>query len=175
MPFAARQRVRDDVVSLGRLLSSITKSPGTITRERYLAELHPETPEDGNAFFDAIAGRGADALDSTIPQEQLQNLRDKTARIKTWVNKEVAHYDPRTGEFSAGLTFGDVHQAIDLIYTTMNRYQQLLLGVTIAGSVIMSPWEAVFRVAWIPGDEAYRRVMEAARDKEQERMSRLGE
>jgi len=46
--------VADDVVSLGRLLDRIAKSPKVISRERYLAELHPTTPGLGNEFFDKL-------------------------------------------------------------------------------------------------------------------------
>jgi len=74
------------------------------------------------------------------------------------VSNEVAHYNRNTGEFSAGLTFGDVHQAMDLTFATLNHYNRLILGSTTSGSVTMTPWEAVFRVACIPDDDAWRYV-----------------
>ena len=74
------------------------------------------------------------------------------------MSNEVAHYNSKTGQFSEGLTFGDVHEAMDLIFETLNHYNRLILGVPISGSVTMSPWEAVFKVAWIPSDDAYRHV-----------------
>lgn len=162
--------VSDDVVSLGRLLDRIAKSPNVLSRERYLAELHPDTPQLGNEFFDELTAPGAKAIDPDVPQGHLERLRTETARVREWVNKEVAHYDPKTGQFSEGLTFGDVHEAIDLIFETLNHYNRLILGSTTAGSVLMPPWEAVFKVAWIPDDAAYRRVAETAQENDRRRM-----
>ncbi len=167
--------VSDDVVSLGRLLDRIAKDPFVLSRERYLAELHGGDRSIGNEVFDKLTSPGAKAIDPAVPTADLERLRAKTASIKTWVDKEVAHYDPATGRFSEGLTFGDIHQAIDLIFRTMNRYRQLILGSTIAGSVTMVPWQAVFRYAWIPDDEAWRAVIEKVDEKDRERMNQLGE
>lgn len=150
--------VSSEVVSLGRLLTRISEQPNVLTRERYLAQLHPTTPEMGNKFFDELVGQGARAIDPATPAAHLEQLKDKTAKVRDWVSNEVAHYSKNTGEFSQGLTFGDVHQAMDLIFETLNHYNRLILGSTTSGSVTMPPWEAVFRVAWIPDDDAYRHV-----------------
>lgn len=169
---ATRRQVEvgDDVVSLGRLLDRIVKAPNVLSRDRYLAELHSDTPELGNEFFDALTAPGAKAIDPAVPQNHLERLRRETANIKTWVDKEVAHYDPRTGRFSEGVTFGDVHKAIDLIFETLNYYNRLILGSTTAGSVTMPPWEAVFTVAWLD-DAAWRRVAEKMQKIDRRRMS----
>ena len=156
--------VSDDVVSLGRLLDRIAKSPNVLSRARYLAELHPDTPQLGNEFFDSLTAPGALAIDADVPREHLERLRNETAKVREWVDKEVAHYDPKTGQFSEGLTFGDVHQAIDLIFETLNQYNQLILGTPTAGSVTMPPWEAVFKVAWIPDDAAWKQVVQIAQE-----------
>lgn len=161
--------VDDDIVSLGRLLDRIAKSPSIVSRERYLAELHPATPDLGNEFFDALVGPGAKALDAATPLADLQRLRGGTAKVREWISNEVAHYNTKTGQFSEGLTFGDVHEAMDLIFGIFNRYNQLILGRTVAGSVSMPPWEAVFRVSWIPDDNAYRRVALAQQQADERR------
>lgn len=150
--------VRSDVVSLGRLLDRVAKAPAVLSRERYLAELHPSTPDLGNQFFDALVGPGAKVVDAAAPLADLYRLCKGTGKVRDWVSNEVAHYNANTGRFSEGLTFGDVHEAMDLIFEIFNRYNQLILGRTVDGSVSMSPWEAVFRVAWIPDDDAYRQV-----------------
>lgn len=161
--------VDDDVVSLGRLLDRIAKSPRVLSRDRYLAELHPTTPDLGNEFFDALVAPGAKALDAATPLADLERLREGTDKVRSWVSNEVAHYNAKTGQFSEGLTFGDVHQAMDLVFEIFNRYNQLIYGRTVAGSVSMPPWEAVFRVAWIPDDEAYRRVALAQQQADERR------
>ena len=161
--------VSDDVVSLGRLLDRISKSPSVVTRERYLAELHPRRPDLGNQFFDELVSPGAKALDATTPLAHLEKLRIETVEVREWVNKEVAHYDRDTGKFSERLTFGDVHRGIDLLFETMNYYQQLLRGVTISGSVTMAPWEAVFRVRWIPDDGSWQYVVRTQQETDDRR------
>ena len=169
---AVRRQVEvdDDVVSLGRLLDRIAKSPNVLSRERYLAELHPTTPELGNEFFDDLVGPGARAIDAATPLADLARLRDGTARVRDWVSNEVAHYNKNTGEFSSGLTFGDIHAAMDLIFEIYNRYNQLILGSTTAGSVTMPPWEHVFTVQWIPSEEDYVRVAQTQQDTDNRRM-----
>lgn len=58
--------VSEDVASLGRLLDHIAMFPTVLSRERYLAELHPTTLEMGNKFFDALVGAGAKAIDPPL-------------------------------------------------------------------------------------------------------------
>jgi hypothetical protein len=62
-----------------------------------------------------LTSPGAEALDSFVSLGHLKDLQAATSKIKTWIDKEVAHYDPNTGRFSEQLTFGDVRRAIDLI------------------------------------------------------------
>ena len=150
--------VRKDVISIGRLLDGVSKNAGAVTRKRFLHELYPGESDLGNQFFDELAGAGAMALDASVPTDQLQRLESVTAQVREWVTKEVAHFDPATGSFSERLTFGDVHGAIDLLFQTMNYYQQLLLGQTVDDSITMAPWEAVFREPWINDDGAWRFV-----------------
>ena len=87
--------MRGDVVTLGRLLDRIAKNPKVVTRQRYLARLHPLTADLGNEFFDELVGSGADVLDPATPLEHLAELRTETAEVRDWVNKELAHYDTR--------------------------------------------------------------------------------
>jgi len=169
---AVRRQVEasGDVVSLGRLLANIAQAPNVLSRARYLAELHPTSPEMGNEFFDALVGPGAKAIDPATPLAHLEELKEKTAKVRDWVSNEVAHYNLGTGKFGEGLTYRDIHQAMDLIFDTLNHYNRLILGSTTSGSVTMDPWEAVFRVAWIPDDAAYRHVVLTQQETDDRRM-----
>jgi hypothetical protein len=149
--------VADDVVSLGRLLDRIAKAPNVLTRERYL-ELHAHNKRLGDKFFDDLTSPGAKAIDPEMPRRDLKRLRDETAKVREWVTKEVAHWDPKTGTFGEGLTYADVHEGIDLIFEVMTPYRQLILGDTIDVGVTMPPWYAAFTVPWIPNDEALETV-----------------
>jgi hypothetical protein len=163
--------VKKGVVSLARLLGSVARSPGVVSRERFVAELYPDDPRDGNGDFDRLVGQGVNALSRRVVRDELKDLANGTAKVKTWIDKEVAHYDRNTGQFSEGLTFDDVHEAVDLIFDVYSRYCALLLGSQVLRFVaIQQPWEAVFRHPWIPDDDALRHVRQAAREKEQGRL-----
>jgi len=162
--------VADGVVSLGRLLDHIAKFPTVLSRKRYLAELHHATPDLGNEFFDSLVGPGAMSIDPATPLRHLEELREGTSKVRKWVSNEIAHYNKRTGEFSEDLTFGAVHEAMDLIFVILNHYNRLILGSTTSGSLTMPPWEAVFRVAWIPDEGAFRHVMQVQRETDNARM-----
>lgn len=153
---AIRRQVdkRTDVVSLRRLLDEIEANPHVISRARYLAKLHPSDRRTGEELFDQLVGPGAVTLEKDKPATDIGRLEEGTRRIVTWVNKEVAHYDPSTGKFSEGLTFGDLHGAVDLIFEIFNYYGQLILGRLVAEKVVMPRWEQVFRVAWIPDERS---------------------
>ncbi len=56
------------------------------------------------------------------------------------------------------------------MFETMNYYNQLLLGSTTSGTVTMDPWEAVFRVAWIPDDEAWEQVVRTQQETDDRRL-----
>jgi hypothetical protein len=159
--------VRGDVISVGRLLKEIGRSPGVVTRERYLARIYAEDDQRmGNKDFDQLVGEGEEALSSDVPRNQLSALQSEAKTVTTWVNKEVAHFDSSDGDFSESLTFGDVHRSIDSIFRTFNYYCKLLRGNMVIGSVALAPWESVFTVAWIPNQDALRRVRRVATDKE---------
>ena len=162
--------VRDDVISLGRLLTHSAAQPNVLTRERYLAVLHPDDHQMGNEFFDNLVAPGAKAIDPATPTAHLEELRRKTAKVRDWVSNEVAHFSKKTGHFSVGLTFGDVHESMDAIFEVLNHYNRLILGSTTSGSVTMDPWEAVFRVAWIPDDDAWRYVALTQHETDNRRM-----
>jgi hypothetical protein len=165
--------VRRDVVSLARLLGSIARSPSVLSRERFLAELYPNDPRDGNEFFDELVSPGADSIDDSVVREELSRLESGTAKVKTWIDKEVAHYDRNTGQFGEDLTFGDVHEAVDLIFDVYSRYCALLLGSQVLRFVAMQPWEVIFRHPWIADDDALRHVRQALREKEQRRLGAI--
>jgi hypothetical protein len=106
--------------------------------------------ELARGWFDDLAGQGGEFIDPAVPEQDLAELHTETETIREWVNKEVAHYDVRRGEFGVGLTFGSLHQAIEQIHSLMNKYMQLTRSTTVADDVTMDPWQVIFRVAWGP-------------------------
>lgn len=157
---------RDDVISLVRLLKQVASRPSVITRQRYLERLPSEAKSLGNGFFDTLVADGEEVLGRERPKRELEDLLLTTGQIITWVNKEIAHYDPKVGEFSQGITFEAIHGAVDMIFNTMNRYQQFFFCATVHRSVLLPPWEANFREAWLPTREAWERAANQVRELE---------
>lgn len=117
--------IRDDVISLARLIDRVRRFPHVLSRDLYAERVSGwVSREEADAEFDRIIGRG-DHIDPAIPTGDLQALRGGTERNRTWVTKEVAHYDPRRGKFVAGLTYADLHAAVDLVIDTAMTYRSL--------------------------------------------------
>ncbi|MGH9198143.1 MAG: hypothetical protein ACRD1T_20720, partial [Acidimicrobiia bacterium] len=76
-------------------------------------------------------------------------LLSGTDKIRAWATKEVAHYDPDRGQFIAGLTYQDLHDAVDVVIDMARLYRSRILGSDIARDIAMMGWESVFHVSWI--------------------------
>lgn len=149
--------VRTDVVSLGRLIQEVAAFPQVISRDRFLASHRPDDRGMAQGFYDNLVGAGLSSLPRAAPEADLARLSAGVEHIRTWVDKEIAHWDPRRGEFSAGLTFGDLHASIDLIFEMMNRYRCLLAIGNVHDEVGLPPgWTRVFEWAWAPQAERNR-------------------
>lgn len=140
--------VREDVVSLGRLIDRVWRYPTVLTRERFHAN-----PGQGSSIaegnFEALAGEG-DFINPEIPAQDAEDLRTKTATVRGWVNKAVAHADAK-GRDAPPLE--EVHASIDAIFELFSKYYTLVHGPVVGGDVLMSNWPVVFRVPWIPDEQ----------------------
>jgi hypothetical protein len=87
---------------------------------------------------------------NVIPAQDMKDLRGKTALVRGWVNKAVAHADA-TGREAPPLS--EIHTCVDVVFDLFNKYGQLIRGVTTDNDVVMSPWARVFRMQWIPDDQ----------------------
>lgn len=164
--------IRNDVISLGRLLQQVARHPQALSRDRFYAETSGHnTREAASEEFSRVVGPG-DFIDSAIPEADLAYLRELTETVRTMVTKEFAHYDPGMGQFSEGVTFGDLHDAIDVIVQLARKYRSMILGSDFYPDVAMTPWEGIFLVPWAAeGDLGH--VMELIEHKRRERLDRL--
>ena len=62
---------------------------------------------------DSYVGAGREYLDQTIVQSELDELANKTAKLKRFVNKRVAHHDEK--KFDAIPKYRDLDEAIDFL------------------------------------------------------------
>jgi hypothetical protein len=140
--------VRDDVVSLGRLIDRVWRYPTVLTIERFFeAQGHDDSLAIG--WFEELAGSG-EFINPEIPAQDLQDLRDKTAKVRSWVNKAVAHKDAKG---SGPPPLSEIHACIDVVFDLFNKYGQLIRGVSTQNDVVMRIWPVVFKTQWIPDDQ----------------------
>ena len=141
--------VRDDVVSLGRLIDRVWRYPTVFTRTRFVNMQGIDEADMVNGWFDDLAGTG-DYVNPEIPAQDMEDLREKTAVVRGWVNKAIAHKDA-TGRDPPPLS--EIHSCIDVIFELFNKYGQLIRGVSTSKDVVMPIWPVVFRTQWIPDDQ----------------------
>ena len=159
---AIRRQVepRSDVVSLGRLIDHVWRYPTVLSRERFVAMQVASSgyEDEAHRWFDSIAGTGRDFINPETPARDMHDLIEKTAKVRKWVNKSVAHLSERR---PAGPPLTDLHQALEDVATLFQKYAGMILGAHIMiEEVIMQPWVHIFRPAWIGSDDDLRAVME---------------
>lgn len=151
--------VREDVVSLGRLIDRVWKYPTALTRERYRRTQGLDDVRMVDEWFRELAGTG-DYINPEIPAADMERLRQDTATVRNWVNKAVAHTDQRERDAPS---LAQIDDAIDSVVELFRKYYALVVGASMIPNVVMTPWPVVFRVAWIPDDqwqEVMRKVFE---------------
>ena len=140
-----------DVVSLGHLIQQVRRYPHDLSRDRYIERTAGwQSATEATGFFDEMVGPGRDHVDPNMARSDLAKLKTRTARIVGYVDNEVAHYNQAKGQFSQGLTFGDITQGIDLIVDLSVKYRLMIIGKSMAKTVIIDPWIGIFDKAWIP-------------------------
>jgi hypothetical protein len=163
---------RDDVISLSRLIQDVAEYPQSLSRDQfYLETSGHNSRKSADAEFGRVVGPGA-FIDPHIPTTDLADLRSRTKKVRTMVTKEYARYDPGMDQFSQGVTFGDLHSAIDVIVQLARKYRSMILGTDFMPEVMMTPWEGIFTVPWIDRRDLPH-VMNLIDDKRRERLDAL--
>jgi hypothetical protein len=162
--------VRSDVISIGRLIDRVARFPEVLSRDHLFDRTSQwSTREESDATFSRVVGAG-DFIDPAIPATDLDDLRVGTARVRKMVTKEFAHYDTNHGRFSEGVTFGDLHAAIDVVVQMAVKYRRMIHGADMHPEVAMTHWPRIFRVAWISDDEHDRQVADEIGDYNRRRL-----
>jgi hypothetical protein len=141
---------RKDVVSLRRLIAEIADHPEVISRRRFVGLYRGyRASEWAHTDFDSLAGPGAKVVDRKAVRRDLRSVIATNARIKTFVDKHIAHRaEHPTRRLPA---YADLDRSIDLFERLGPRYGMVL---TAEGGdmvpTIQSGWMRPFRVAWLP-------------------------
>lgn len=162
---------RSDVVSLASLIDHVWRYPTVLSRERYRELQGDDDVASSDRSFDSLAGEGGRFIDPRIPAQDFEDLRTKTATVRTWVNTSVGHLTAK-GRLRESSPLQDVHDAVDVVADVFVKYMGLIRGVHIETGVIMEPWPYVFRVPWIPDDDQFHQVMDKVHESERRRRER---
>src|ERR1700687_3910753 len=141
---------RKDTISLRRLMEEIALYPGVLSRRRFVG-LYPGTLRRaiGHRDFERFARPGAATIDPRLVWRHRQELLSAQRRLRTFVNKHVAHrarYPMRHLP-----TFDELDRCVDLLERLAKDYSLLLEAVGLARvvPVVQYDWKKPFRTAWL--------------------------
>lgn len=147
--------------SLINLLNTLLKPQvfKVITKDWYCQQYHrdddimPGFMEGiGKGDFEKHFGSG-EYIDTPIVQADLDELIDKTKKIKTYRNKRIAHRDSNN-KLVFDVNFNDLDEAIETVRKITSKYYLLLKqGGNDLIPVDQTDWQEVFTVPWIKPNE----------------------
>jgi hypothetical protein len=151
-----------DAASLGKLIEEIRDDADRLTRDFWLGlwtfdddRLGIKRATAEKAWHEHYGGSVGTHLDPAIPTADLDALATGAGKVKRYVDKHVAHADAVSPEVT--LTFGDVHDAIDVIGTLFRKYYNLFTGGSYVElePAMQDDWKAVFRVPWMRSNASH--------------------
>lgn len=146
--------------SLRKLLIDIRKNIHLLTHEwwasRYSASSLENYLGDDHSkqylqLFNDISCK-AGYLDPDIVDEDKKKLEQIYNKMRPYVNKHVAHLDADRRELP-GLTFGELHEAANLVCEVFYRWNYYICGVN-PSIPSVEPWENAFTKSWITEEQA---------------------
>jgi hypothetical protein len=141
---------RKDVISYRRLLEEIRDNPTVITRARFKLNFVDSNYDESLADldFDNYAGAGREHLDPSVVKGEIDELLNKTARLRKYVNKRVAHHDQQ--EFDAIPQFRDLDEAVDFVGRLHRQYFHIFKCLGYDNLLPpLGDWKSVFRYPWL--------------------------
>jgi hypothetical protein len=144
--------------TIGRILHEMANQPEVATRASYVELLGPGIAPSGWLSFSPT---DAEHIDPVIAANDLQRIHDETRDARDYVNKMVAHLDPRhdqtTGPIvvGSGDWFGDLNKGINVLAEMIKKYWPLFHPGNVLDSVtpIVPPnWIRMFQTAWYSKD-----------------------
>lgn len=158
---AVRRQADTDprVITLGRLLSEITKDAQRITRPVLAAIWKADGPLDArdlDAKFNEFS-RGGGHFDPAVAAADLEMLRDGAAKITSYADRHLAHLDASPLPVDDLPSVDDLHAAVGVIGDLFRRYHLLLTAADMPFLVpVLQPdWMAPLRQPWIPPGEDF--------------------
>ena len=153
-----------DSDSLWATWERVRRNPAFATRQEYIdlavayvgPEDHDAVREQSDLHFTESFGVGNHVDPARIAEYQ-QRLRDDAATVGNFVDRRIAHLDPKA---VAGLDLADIHSAMDRVAASANDLHRLLDRTMVAYSLVAVPpaWRASLRslFAWPASDSVPR-------------------
>lgn len=150
---------RKDVNSLMRLMMDMRKGATALTKTWWDDTLWgPADPikrmEAERQWSTYFGGAVSDHLDPAIPNSDVADLEAAAAKVKRYVDENIAHTSAAPTEPAVTLELADVHEAMETVDELFRRYYSLLkcAGWTTTTPVEQDDFYAPFRVRWMrPG------------------------
>lgn len=156
MTMSVRRLVDHDrrTVSFYRLMEDIASHPEVVTRRRFTAGYRGWLRDSGHRDFERFASPAANRIHRRVIRGHQRELVAAAERLKTYVDKHVAHNDRRPMRRLP--TYEELDRCIDLLGRLAKDYTLLLEQVALVEiePVIQYDWQAPFRVPWIPSTPA---------------------
>jgi len=144
---------KKDSISLTGLLEEIYKNPKILSRKRFV-NLYKEIGEDENVaseVFNGLVGKGRSYVDPDKVCSDLDELRQKTKKTETIVDKRLAHYDRGAININ-NITFEEIDESIDFLEGLLKRYYYLIRAVDkkhILPESLSDDWMVIFGERWL--------------------------
>ena len=134
-------------------LSDIRKNPHILSRSTYkdlYKNMHSELPESyQDVQFDQLTGVGVSHVSPAVVDQEIEELKRVTQKLKKYVDKRVAHYDRKSPPLAP--SYKDIDEAFEFLGGLLSRYYQFFRGASFSeGPYIQYDWKQIFRLAWIP-------------------------
>jgi hypothetical protein len=147
--------LRDQSISLCRLLVELQKYPHLVTRE-YHRNLYRNKSANvqraASRAYDTYVGQGRTELDPARIQEDIDLLSAASEKIRHYTDRIVAHYDQR-GLGKPVPTFHDLSNCLLEMDELVLKYSELMKGeakMTLLPTFLYD-WKSIFRIPWIEG------------------------
>jgi hypothetical protein len=143
-----------------RLIMDIRKGAAVLTQTWWVGTLwspgHPiERMEAERQWNTHFGGRVGDHLDPAIPTADAADLETAAAKVKRYVDENIAHTSAAPKEPAVTLELADVHEAMETVDRLFRRYYSLLKcagRTTTTTPIKQDDFYAPFRVPWMrPG------------------------
>lgn len=140
-------------ISFVTFLSAIKSNPHILSRSTYkglykkMGLGFPESYQDEK--FDQLAGIGAPHVDPAVVEQELEELKTITSKLRKYANKRIAHYDSKPPP--PGPSYKEIDEAFDILYDLLVKYYLFFRATSFSRKPCIDyDWKEIFQVAWIP-------------------------